>query len=324
MAFQLLCTQGFHRVNNAHRPKTIMSYNAHLVTFVQFCEYIGTQCDCVSPQVLLAFIEFLVLNGLSHGSVLNYLSSLKQSFKMYNKNVIAFEHEWVRLALKNVARTVTTPMKVKGVFIIQQIKDIIDKCDSIPDGIVFRALFLTALFGFLRLSNLVPCSLTTFDILKHLAWGDAFFSTTHVTLIIKWSKTLQNPNQYATVQLPVLDNSLFCPAKALTRMYSVLPAGKNSPMFVVPQAQSYITLTQSKVRKMLKNIVLSLGLSPQLYSFHTFRRSGASLAFSQSTPVQDIQQQGTWSSDAVWAYIIQDPSRQNQVTSTFRNLFAST
>ena len=38
------------------------------------------------------------------------------------------------------------------------------------------------------------------------------------------------------------------------------------------------------------------------FGFHTFRRSGASLAFSLNVPVQNIKAHGIWSSDAVYSY----------------------
>ena len=263
------------------------------------------------------------MNGFTHGTILTYISSLKQVFKLYNLCYLPFEHEWVRLALRSIARNEVAPVKVKGTFSVENIYNIVSICDTIPEGLIYKCVFLTALFGFLRLSNLVPVSPLKFNILEHLARGDIFFSQTHCTVLVKWSKTLQKSTQFATVQLPILNNSPLCPVAALQLMYHRYPGGKNIPLFSYPQGTSLITLTQSKVRKCLKNIVLSLGLSPDTYPFHTFRRTGASLAFHNSSSIQSIQQQGTWSSEAVWAYIVQDPSHSNEVTSTFVKMFAT-
>ena len=58
-----------------------------------------------------------------------------------------------------------------------------------------------------------------------------------------------------------------------------------------------------KARKVLSSALSAMGLDPLDYGFHTFRRSGASLAFSLNVPVQFIKAQGTWQSDAVYRYI---------------------
>jgi hypothetical protein len=53
---------------------------------------------------------------------------------------------------------------------------------------------------------------------------------------------------------------------------------------------------------MLKIAVKKANLHPQI-TFHSLRRSSASLAFSQGVPLKHIQTHGTWASNAVWAYI---------------------
>ena len=45
-----------------------------------------------------------------------------------------------------------------------------------------------------------------------------------------------------------------------------------------------------------------MGMNAKDFGFHTFRRSGASLAFSLNVPVQYIKAHSIWSSDAVYSY----------------------
>ena len=81
-----------------------------------------------------------------------------------------------------------------------------------------------------------------------------------------------------------------------------------------------VPLTQSKVRKKLRALVLSLGLDPEIHSFHTFRRSEASFAYNNGIAVDSIKKQRTWTSDAVWAYLINDPSQSSSLMSIFQQL----
>ena len=101
--YQTLVSVVFQRVTSGYRPKTIAAYNTHLTTFLQFCELVETPVKDVTPTIAVAFIEYLVMNGLTHGTILSYISFLKQMFKLYNLCYLPFKHEGVKLALRSIA-----------------------------------------------------------------------------------------------------------------------------------------------------------------------------------------------------------------------------
>ena len=74
-------------------------------------------------------------------------------------------------------------------------------------------------------------------------------------------------------------------------------------MFSYIQNGKLVLISQLQARQVLSEALTALGLNAKEYGFHTFRRSGASLAFNLSVPVQYIKAHGTWASDAVWAYL---------------------
>ena len=156
-----------------------------------------------------------------------------------------------------------------------------------------------AFIEFLQSNGLSPPSIS--------GYVHSLFHPSFATIVLKWSKTLQAASQYATVQIPVLGSSPLCPISSLKAMFQKFPLPPNAPLFAVPQGQGFIVLTQSKVRKTLSSILSSIGIDPSTHPFHTFRRSGASLAFHSDVSLQAIQHQGTWTSDAVWNYIISNP-----------------
>ena len=45
------------------------------------------------------------------------------------------------------------------------------------------------------------------------------------------------------------------------------------------------------------------------FSFHSFRRSGATLAYNLGIDLEEIKRHGTWRSNAVQSYIVADPQR---------------
>ena len=100
-------------------------------------------------------------------------------------------------------------------------------------------------------------------------------------------------------------------------MYRAIPASKNSPLFCLQSSKNAISLSDSTARKHLKKIFFLLGVSPPLI-FHAFRCLGASWAFANGVPLQEIMHHSTRSSDTVWRYIYYVPRSASAVSSTFQ------
>ena len=188
-------------------------------------------------------------------------------------------------------------------------------------GAIFKAMYLLAFFGFLRLSNLAPVNVKDFSPFKHLAKGDIFFSDAYVTILIKWSKTLQFSNQARLLKIPFLHNDI-CPANALKECVNVVPGNNNAPLFQFNLFGKWVPITHSRVRNHLKNVLELLGKNPSFITFHSFRCSGATFAFNHDVPLQDIQRHGTWTSDCVWNYVTDSVDAGTQVAATFASLLS--
>ena len=70
------------------------------------------------------------------------------------------------------------------------------------------------------------------------------------------------------------------------------------------------SLSQSLLRKRLATILKLMDLPLLGFGFHTFCRSGATLAFDSNIPLHNIKKHGVWNSDAVWSYISDNTSLQ--------------
>ena len=168
---------------------------------------------------------------------------------------------------------------------------------------VFRAIFLTGFFGFLRLSNLAPHFLATFDYTRHLTGQDLSFNDKLVKIMVKWTKTMQNRDTVKVICLPKLKNSVICLFRALKVLCKLYPMSASTSVFQVQGKSGWQSLTDTKVRKCLKAINVSLGLNTHFFTFHSFRRSGATFAYNSHMSIQQIKLHGPWSSDCVWRYI---------------------
>ena len=70
----------------------------------------------------------------------------------------------------------------------------------------------------------------------------------------------------------------------------------NFPLFVKLDGSIAI---DTYFRDALRLILTRMGISHAPHGFHTFRRSGATLAFDNSVPLQNIMAHGLWRSDAI-------------------------
>jgi integrase len=112
-----------------------------------------------------------------------------------------------------------------------------------------------------------------------------------------------------------------CPLAAFTSLQRSYPVHPTDPLLSYRISGQLFLITQSQIRRALKRLVLSLNLHPNI-SFHAFRRSGTSLDFASGIPFQSIQSQGTWASDALWAYIGPD-ARDLAVPRFFSSVFSA-
>ena len=140
-----------------------------------------------------------------------------------------------------------------------------------------------------------------------------------MVLILKWSKTMQTNNQIKLVTVPRIPNSSICPVVAIKNLLDLTPRGANLPLFQCKVATEWVPLTDNKVRRHLAMITEKLHLHQAGFTFHTFRRSGATFAFNNDVTLQNIQKHGTLTSDCVWRYITDTVDAGEQVANMFRS-----
>ena len=213
------------------------------------------------------------------------------------------------------------PMK-RSLLTIDLFEKIIQQSQKLPFSFVFTPLYLLSFFSFLRMSNILPHSTTSFDKTRQLAHADVILQPQGAVVLIKWSKTIQNRKDVATVSIGALGDSPLCPILALKTMIHKIPASDNDPMFLIPRAKGLVPLTDSVARKHLKDVCIALGLQKPV-TFHDFRWGGASWAFQNGVPLAQIMKHGTWKSDAVWSYLSSAPSLHSPVSLAFRSALHS-
>ena len=124
------------------------------------------------------------------------------------------------------------------------------------------------------------------------------------------------------IPLASVPGSPLCPLQAVLQIQQAYPVPDRAPMFSYMKNGKLVLISQLQARHVLAGALTALGLNAKEYGFHTFRRSGTSLAFNLSVPVQYIKAHGAWASDAVWAYL-HESQLPNILTTTISSHLAS-
>ena len=130
---------------------------------------------------------------------------------------------------------------------------------------------------------------------------------------------MQYNNAIKLIHVPRIPHSPICPAAALSNLLALMPSSANLPLFQYKLGQEWVPLTDTKVRRHLNLLLTRLGLAGSGFTFNTFRRSGATFAFNNNVALQNIQRNGTWTSDCVWRYITDSTDAGEQVANILRS-----
>ena len=102
------------------------------------------------------------------------------------------------------------------------------------------------------------------------------------------------------------------------KLLKLTPGTADLPLFQIKSKSQWLPLTDFQLRKHLKWTIQKLNMSQAGITFHSFRRSGAIVAFNANVRMQNIKSHGTWASNAVWRKITQDHNTSEQVARAFQ------
>ena len=285
--------------------------------FLAFQVAAGLSLHQVTPLVLLAYIQYLINASLSESNISNNLAAVRAFHIIHGLSTDAFQDRRIPLLLKSI--TINRPLapKINQGLSIERLHQVIAISAGLEHNVTFMALYSFVFFSFLQLSNLLPHTSKQYDCTRHMARGDVIFSHSGATVIIKWSKTIQDKKQTRTISIPYLGHSDICPIVAMKTIFLHIPGSDNDPLFMIIKKGSPVILTDSVARKHLKKVSQLLHIQPPL-TFHAFRRADSTWAFQDGVPLEHIQAHGTWQSNVVWSYLRVLPSSDSPVAQTFR------
>ena len=277
---------------------------------------------CANLHNILTFLEYLFQNHISPKVIRNYLSSVRLMAHQYNMPQSDINHYAITNYIRSISINSAFSPTPRGIFDLSTLYQISISCDILSDPILFRAIFLTSFYGFLHMSNIAPHSARQYSPSRHFLRQDLIFADPGAHLVIKWTKTLQDRNSHHIIQLPSIQNTFLCPVRALKLLLQSRPLPPDAPLFA-NSFPPFAQIIDTHIRDSLKKVLMHRNIPLKGHSFHTFRRSGATLAFDNNISLQNIQAHGLGRSSAVWTYLQNASVAPSIIPSTFASLISS-
>ena len=260
--------------------------------YMTFLVVSGLHSGEVNVQLLLAFLEYLYENNYTVSNITNYLAAIRAVSIIYDLPTECFKNQKIQMLIRSLKLNRPLTLRSQSVLDENMLNQVVLACHQLQNPLVFSVIHLFAFFSFLRFSNIVPHSISTFDVSRHLTHGDIIFGQNLAIIVLKWSKTNQFRDKVARISIPVLSGSSLCPVAALRLLLEAVPGSQNDPLFTISKQGSFIPLTDSMVRKHFKRFINILHWQHFKFTLHFFRRSCASWAYQHWVPIDAIKQQG--------------------------------
>ena len=290
-----VATQAFRFAKNS--MKNIIS---NIRTYIFFTTFFSLQFLPAEPSDLCNFMELMALTS-GYGHLKNILSSVKYLHEAYGHKfpVNDFSLETTMQGLKR--RLARTPFFVMPLTprILSLLYTFLDM--SKPKDLALWCSFLTCFYGLFRKANVVPES-AQFDPRLTLTRSHITLdrSSKVVFIHVTFSKTIQFCQRDLIIPIPANDNPPLDLFRHMVMLMDQVDAEDSSPAFSY-NSTSFITYKQFTDR--LKDLLSLAGLSPSLYSGHSFRRGAATFLHEVGGSVLQIQAAGDWSSQCFTRYL---------------------
>jgi len=267
---------------------------------------------------------FLSRTFRSTQSIRNYISGIKTWHKLLNFDTSSFQDIELKLTLQGLDKTMAHLPHPGLPILPHHLSAIKHRLDlSSPFDATIWASIIVSFFAFLRKSNLVPPSISSFNPREQLCRSDFRFVQQGLLIQIQWSKSRQHHDHMHVIPVSALPQSELCPLWAYCHMLALQPASASSPAFSVIRSGHLVPLTQHVLRQHFRRLVSDIGLNPVDYSFHSLRRGGATVAAMAGIPDSLIRTQGDWRSMVYKDYISIPATERFHVTAAMGDLMIS-
>ena len=269
----------------------------------------------ISLHNILAFLQYLHENALSPKVIKNYMSSVHSQAQFYGMKCEIRTHEAVARFLRSIS-------------INSKFSPTLGACLMSIHCIEFHWHAIICLTQFYigpfssqhsmdssacpTLPLIVPLNLTP----TIISPGETLYLAPRGPSGYQMDQILQHHRSHHIVQLPTIQNHFVCPVTALKPLLASRILPPSAPLFA-NNFSSYRQVIDTHVRDALKKVLSQINIPLRPHGFHTFRRSGATLAFDNNITLQNIIAHWLWRSSAIWTYLQNSSQTPSIIPSTF-------
>ena len=289
------------------RYNTNRTYSSAQKTFFSFCHQFNLCPAPASEKLLLWFIAYMNVRGLSCASLKVYLSAIRSWHVMNGMQIPPINAPRVKLALKAIFEA-QPPVSQKAPITYDILSKLMSIMGNSYDDLVWKAVLTMAFYGALRGAEYavqvngsgISAQMTRPLLVSDVQFGIHPNGITYYILHIHQSKT--KPHGF---QVPIgCSQSAVC---SVCTMIAYLSA-RRGRFGLKPQAPLFMFadrtfLNKSMLRAKIKSLVASLKLDPSKYSPHSLRSGAASSAGMAGFADWEIQSLGGWASDTYRTYV---------------------
>lgn len=282
-------------------PNTAAAYRAAINCFKEFLLQFNLKTSWpTEAQHIVLFISFCFEKGLAPNTISTYVAGVNHVHKMHGGEDLR-----ETFIIKKMLEGCTRLRKRNDTRLPITIKLLNDVCNILPtvcynqfEVKLFKAAYLLAFFGLLRVSEIVVPSSILAN--RTLAYEDVSFSpgNKHILLTLRISKTNQSGHP-ETLKIPCEENSLLCPVTACRDFLLVRPVSRG-PFFCHADAAP---LTRCQFSAVLAKCLKCILPGCRNIKSHSFRIGRATHLYSLGVSGDVIKTLGRWRSDAYKKYI---------------------
>jgi len=294
---------------------TAYNYGVGARAFVRFALFYG--CTPILPASDLTLARFIAFQSqsCSRDTLQTYISHIRDLHLRAGYDFAPTASRFlVSSTLMGIRRAFGTPKKRKLAITLQMLRDmhaaILDGSFVHKTGHTYGlvscvwAAILVGFFGMLRKDNVCSGKARTFNPRRCLLRGDLVFvpETVALWLRCRFSKTNQFNERMHCFPLQYSGGEL-CPVTTYLRHVEMYPSTDPSqPAFMYDVKNKRTALSHTCLVTVLKQMLSNIGINPALYSGHSLRRGGATLAFQLGAHPEAVMLLGDWRSLVVLEY----------------------
>ena len=143
-------------------------------SFVAFAICAKIKLYSLSLSEALSYLEFLVDNGVSTHMISNHISAIRAMYVLYDLPYEMWDHPKIKYFVRSAKLSRPIALPKRNIIDLNTLKTIIAITQKFANPKVYKAVFLTAFFGFFRLSNIAPHAISEFDSTRHFTGGIYF------------------------------------------------------------------------------------------------------------------------------------------------------